>query len=288
MQLYTFASLTHKLMSMKSYALLLPVAGFIIAGASVQTVFADVPPTPTFALPGTPAESEVPTPPEATTTTPVIDESNTATTTVENTNTTSSSNTTVSSSRSSGGGSSSRRSGGGGGGSSSKSKSSTQVASATTYSTTAAVALVKCSGPTRPASDISGNPTLAGLIDLFVALGIIPQDRAARACAALTNSAQTSTTAPIQAFTKTLSLGETHPDVLRLQQFLNARGFTVATVGVGSKGQENTYYGITTAVAVARFQDAYRTELLSPRGLQSGTGNFDQVTLQKANQLLGK
>ncbi len=257
-----------------SVALLIPaIAGFML-GVPTHTVFAEVPPAPEFTLPGTPVESEVPTPPEAAPTAPTTD---------TNTSTETPTETTQQSS-------SSHRSGGGGGGSSRRSSSSsTKVASASTYSATAVAALAKCSGPTRPASEIDGSPTLAGLIDLFVALGIIPQDRAAKACAALVSADTTTTTAvSAQAFTKTLSLGETHADVIRLQQFLNARGFTIATTGTGAKGQESAYYGVKTAVAVARFQEAYRTEILTPRSLQNGTGNFDQATMTKANQLLGK
>ncbi len=265
------------------------VLGLAVFGVPLGTAFAQVPPPPTYELP---TISEVPTPPPSTPEAP-NDQTSTTTETVSDTTAQTSQSTTVSGgggSSTSGGGSSSRRSGGGGGGSSrSSSSASTKVASASTYSTAVAAASVKCSGPTRPASDVSGDMTLAGLIDFFVALGIIPQDRAAKACAALA-SADTTTTSTVsaQAFTKTLSLGETHADVIRLQQFLNARGFTVATQGLGSKGQESSYYGVSTGVAVARFQEAYRTEILTPRGLQSGTGNFDQATMTKVNQLLGK
>jgi hypothetical protein len=269
--------------------------GLIIFSTPLNIASAEVPPAPTFEVPTT--VSDIPTPPEAIPTTPVAKESETSTTTTTTETQKTGGETAVSSGGNSGGGSShsggrsSRRSSGGGSSSkNTRTVTSTQIAGVSTYSTAAAIAMVKCSSPALPATDLSGDMTLAGLIDLFVALGIIPQDRAARACAALTTAAghTTVTNTSSTAFTKTLHLGMTDPEVVRLQQFLNARGFTVAKQGLGSKGHESAYYSVSTGVAVARFQETYRAEILTPRGLQSGTGNFDQATMTKANQLLGK
>jgi Putative peptidoglycan binding domain len=57
-------------------------------------------------------------------------------------------------------------------------------------------------------------------------------------------------------FTRDLTLGDVGPDVLALQEFLNAQGgeAQVATTGPGSPGNETEYYGLYTETAVARWQ----------------------------------
>lgn len=78
-------------------------------------------------------------------------------------------------------------------------------------------------------------------------------------CTPITNQVpiSTSTSTPtinISAFTRSLTLGSTGTDVKNLQIFLNAKGFTVSTIGAGSKGQETTYFGPATKMAVIKFQ----------------------------------
>ena len=72
--------------------------------------------------------------------------------------------------------------------------------------------------------------------------------------------------------TRDLYPGSQGADVRSLQEYLNARGFTLATSGAGSPGNETTYYGNLTASAVRRFQEAHFAEILSPLGYASGTG----------------
>jgi hypothetical protein len=84
-------------------------------------------------------------------------------------------------------------------------------------------------------------------------------------------------------FTRDLELGLSGDDVLQLQQFLNTRGFTVATTGPGSTGNESTYFGPQTQYALTRFQDAYRTQVLLPAALTSGTGYFGPLTRDVIN-----
>jgi len=62
--------------------------------------------------------------------------------------------------------------------------------------------------------------------------------------------------APAFNFTRNLTVGSTGEDVRALQQFLNARGFTVAATGPGSIGNESTRFGPRTQAALARFQSA--------------------------------
>lgn len=72
--------------------------------------------------------------------------------------------------------------------------------------------------------------------------------------------------------TRDLYPGSQGADVRSLQEYLNARGFTLAASGAGSPGNETTYYGNLTASAVRRFQESHFAEILSPLGYASGTG----------------
>jgi peptidoglycan hydrolase-like protein with peptidoglycan-binding domain len=55
-------------------------------------------------------------------------------------------------------------------------------------------------------------------------------------------------------FNRTLSLGSTGEDVRQLQIFLNNKGYTIASSGPGSKGNESSYFGNATKKALARYQ----------------------------------
>jgi hypothetical protein len=67
---------------------------------------------------------------------------------------------------------------------------------------------------------------------------------------------QTITTATAPTLTEALSFGMVDPQVLVLQQLLNAAGFTITTSGPGAPGQETTKFGLLTRDAVRRFQCA--------------------------------
>lgn len=70
-----------------------------------------------------------------------------------------------------------------------------------------------------------------------------------------------------------LDLGSQGDDVLLLQKFLNTNQYTqIATYGPGSPGQETNYFGQLTKSAVIRLQEMYRSTILNPIGLHSGTG----------------
>jgi len=56
--------------------------------------------------------------------------------------------------------------------------------------------------------------------------------------------------------TSWFTLGTTNSQVKTLQQLLNAKGYTVATTGAGSKGKETNYFGPATFTALKRFQCA--------------------------------
>jgi Putative peptidoglycan binding domain len=57
-----------------------------------------------------------------------------------------------------------------------------------------------------------------------------------------------------QPFMKNLYYGDVHPDIKRLQVYLNAHGYTVAGVGIGSSGHESTRFGSATQLALIKFQ----------------------------------
>lgn len=79
-------------------------------------------------------------------------------------------------------------------------------------------------------------------------------------------------------FTRDLKVGDKGPDVKKLQQYLNQRGFIVAESGNGSPGQETELFGPGTKDALKRFQESYAEILLKPYGLTEGTGYLGSVT----------
>ncbi|MFA6094639.1 MAG: peptidoglycan-binding protein [Candidatus Paceibacterota bacterium] len=70
--------------------------------------------------------------------------------------------------------------------------------------------------------------------------------------AALTKSQPANTTK--LSFTRNLQLHASGSDVKALQVFLNTHGFPVATTGIGSLGNETTYFGPATYSALKRYQ----------------------------------
>ncbi len=128
--------------------------------------------------------------------------------------------------------------------------------------------------------------TLSELVELFIALEVIPADKADEARAVLSSNEGESTTPAMTCnFTRNLTTGDTGADVMELQKFLNTNGYTVAVTGAGSVGNETEYFGPATAGAVAAFQEAYASEILAPLGLTAGTGYFGASTRAKANEL---
>ncbi|MBC7981909.1 peptidoglycan-binding protein [Candidatus Parcubacteria bacterium] len=87
---------------------------------------------------------------------------------------------------------------------------------------------------------------------------------------AATTGAAISSTLSSSAFTRNLTIGATGSDVVALQRFLNTNGFTVASSGAGSRGNESSYFGQATAEALARFQ--------ASKGIAPASGYFGAVT----------
>jgi hypothetical protein len=69
------------------------------------------------------------------------------------------------------------------------------------------------------------------------------------------NTTNNSTTTLTKYTFKTdLKLYKRHPDVIKLQQFLNNRGYIIAKKGAGSPGLESNYFGPATRSALIKFQ----------------------------------
>ena len=85
------------------------------------------------------------------------------------------------------------------------------------------------------------------------------------------------TTVPttVHSFTRPLSRGSVGEDVRNLQKFLNAEGFFVT-----NKGEETTLFGPKTIEALIRYQEKYRDRILTPNGLNAGTGILGPATIQ--------
>jgi hypothetical protein len=87
-------------------------------------------------------------------------------------------------------------------------------------------------------------------------------------------------------WTRNLQIGSQGDDVLKLQQFLNSDTKTqIAVSGIGSPGNEGMSYGLRTKQAVAKFQERYAADILSPIGLTKGTGSIGSMTRAKLNAL---
>ncbi len=90
---------------------------------------------------------------------------------------------------------------------------------------------------------------------------------------------------PGQTLTRNHKAGETGGEIMWIQQFLNANGFTVSASGAGSKGNETSYFGPATKAAVIKFQNAHAADVLTPVGLTSGTGFWGASSRAKANMM---
>lgn len=68
-------------------------------------------------------------------------------------------------------------------------------------------------------------------------------------------------------FTRNISLGMNGSDVRQLQVFLNTHGYTLATSGAGSPGNETTYFGPATRKALAEYQAAQGISISQGQGV---------------------
>jgi len=99
------------------------------------------------------------------------------------------------------------------------------------------------------------------------------------------SSSTSSSSAACFTFTMNHKVGASGGEVMWVQKFLNGHGFTVASSGAGSAGNETSHFGPATKAAVKKFQEAYASDILTPVGLSKGTGNWGASTRAKANAL---
>lgn len=83
--------------------------------------------------------------------------------------------------------------------------------------------------------------------------------------------------------TKDLRIGDRDPEVKSLQIYLNSLGFTVASSGPGSPGNETDFFGSGTRDALIRFQEENADVILKPVGLERGTGILGELTRKLIN-----
>lgn len=86
-------------------------------------------------------------------------------------------------------------------------------------------------------------------------------------------------------FSRNLTIGDRGSDVRALQVFLNSDSGTRLQGTYGIRGNETDYYGSVTANAVTKFQEKYRSSILTPVGLSRGNGFFGPSTRAYANLL---
>jgi len=88
-------------------------------------------------------------------------------------------------------------------------------------------------------------------------------------------------------FFRNLTVGSRGSDVKILQQFLNTFLDTQVSVsGAGSPGQETDFFGPATKSGVIKFQNKFKSEILTPVNLTFGTGFFGPSTRTKANSMI--
>ncbi len=89
-------------------------------------------------------------------------------------------------------------------------------------------------------------------------------------------------------FVQTLGVTQKSDDVIKLQQLLNANGYTVAFSGIGSRGQESNYFGPATRAALIKFQTAKKIPTTGVLDLATRTAlnEFNMPITPEANTLV--
>lgn len=163
----------------------------------------------------------------------------------------------------------------------------TLTATTTSFSNFALMGKQEEAAPSTPTGEMTAAELIAEINRLTAILIQLQQQ------IALLRGTEAPGVAPIACqgvtFTRNLSQLMIGDDVKCLQAILNQSADTqVAASGAGSPGQETSYFGALTTTAVIRFQEKYRSEILTPVGLSNGTGYVGSSTIAKLNQLIGR
>ena len=178
---------------------------------------------------------------------------------------------TLCSSTSSGGGSSSTVSSGGG-------SSSTPVVTTTSVATTTTATVTETTTtqttPAVPASGLSSSQ-IQSILDVLMSFNVDATTMASVKTALEGTTTGSITSAAVRAFKANLTVGSLGSEVKALQEFLNAHGYTVATSGAGSAGNETTRFGAATKAALIKYQKA--------KGITPAAGYFGEKTRTSVN-----
>jgi hypothetical protein len=138
--------------------------------------------------------------------------------------------------------------------------------------TTPAVPATPAAPPVTPATPASGlsTPQIQAILDVLVSFNA-DADVIARVKTSLEGTTVGSVTSiAVRVFKSNLTVGSLGSEVKALQEFLNAKGYTLATSGAGSPGNETTRFGTATKAALIKYQKA--------KGITPAVGYFGPKT----------
>jgi len=177
---------------------------------------------------------------------------------------------TLCSSTSSGSGSSSTVSSGSGGGSSGTTSVTPAVAATpATPTVTTATPATPATPATTHASGLSASQ-VQSILDVLASFDVDAATMASVRAALEGTTTGSVTSAAVHAFKADLQLGSLGSEVKALQEFLNSHGYTIATSGAGSSGNETTKFGGLTKAALIKYQKA--------KGITPAVGYFGPKT----------
>lgn len=127
--------------------------------------------------------------------------------------------------------------------------------------------------PIAPAKSVSGlsAPQIQAILDVLASFdadaATVASVKASLEGIATTGSV---TSTAVRVFKSNLTTGSLGSEVKALQEFLNTHGYTVATSGPGSPGNETTRFGAATKAALIKYQKA--------KGITPAAGYFGAKT----------
>ncbi|MEK7145032.1 MAG: peptidoglycan-binding domain-containing protein [Patescibacteria group bacterium] len=160
--------------------------------------------------------------------------------------------------------------------SSSGSSSGSSAAASTPAATTPAVTTTPTTTTTQttttsttPASGLSVSQ-VQSILDVLASFEVDAATMASVKAALEGTSTGSATSAAVRVFKSNLTTGSLGSEVKALQEFLNARGYTVSASGAGSPGNETTRFGAATKAALIKYQKA--------KGITPAVGYFGAKT----------